>query len=109
MLQAAVLFGTNANMRVPRFSIAALMAFIALCGVTFSTLHAVTEFSASAMLTLAIAVSGGALLGRLCTRGTAKATCTGCDRRLWHSALSLWLGPFGMLLAHYLHDPRRNT
>jgi hypothetical protein len=64
-------------MRAPRFSIAGLMAFIALCGVTLAALHAVTEFSASAMLTLTLAASGVALLGRLSTRGTDKATWTG--------------------------------
>ncbi len=64
-------------MRGPRISIAGLMALIALLGVTFSALHAVTEFSSSAMLTLALAASGVALLGWLCTRGTDKATWTG--------------------------------
>jgi hypothetical protein len=64
-------------MRAPRISIAGLMGFIALLGVTFSALHAVTEFSASAMLTLALAASGAALLGRLTTRGTDKAAWTG--------------------------------
>jgi hypothetical protein len=64
-------------MRAPRISIAGLMAFIALLGVTFSALHTVTEFAASAMLTLALVASGGALLGRLSTRGTAKAAWTG--------------------------------
>lgn len=69
--------GANSNMRGPRISIAGLMAFIALLGVSFSALHAATEFSAGAMLTLALAASGGALLGRLCTRGADKAAWTG--------------------------------
>ncbi len=63
-------------MRGPRISIAALMALIALLGVTFATLHAASEFSASAMLTLALAASGVALLGRLSTRGADKTTWT---------------------------------
>ncbi len=60
-----------------RISIAGLMALIALLGVTFSALHNVTEFSSSAILTLALAASGVALLSRLSTRGTEKATWTG--------------------------------
>jgi hypothetical protein len=64
-------------MRAPRFSIAGLMASIALLGVTLAALRTVTEFSASAMLTLALAASGVALLGRLSTRSTDKATWTG--------------------------------
>src|SRR4051812_28823571 len=71
------LVGANANMRAPRISIAGLMALIALLGVTFSALHAVTEFWASAMLTLALAASAVALLGRLSARGTDKVTWTG--------------------------------
>jgi hypothetical protein len=59
-------------MQGPRTSIAGLMALIALLGVTFSALHAVTEFSASAVLTLTPAASGAALLGRLSTRSTDK-------------------------------------
>jgi uncharacterized membrane protein len=61
----------------PRISIAGLMALIALLGVTFSALHAVTEFSSSAMLTLALVASAVVLLCRLSTRGTARATWTG--------------------------------
>lgn len=53
------------------------MALIALLGVTFAALHAGSEFSSSAMLTLALAASGVALLGRLFTRGTNKTTWTG--------------------------------
>jgi hypothetical protein len=69
--------GANANMRGPRFSIAGLMAVIALVGVTFAALHTPTEFSASAMLTLALAASGVSLLGRVSTSGTDRATWTG--------------------------------
>jgi hypothetical protein len=64
-------------MRAPRISIAGLMGFIALCGVTVAAVHAVTEFWASAMLTVALAGSGVALLGRLSTSGIDKATWTG--------------------------------
>src|SRR5579871_3537455 len=64
-------------MSAPRISIAGLMAFIALLGVTLSALHAATEFWASVLLTLALAASGLALLGRLSTRGTNGATWTG--------------------------------
>ncbi len=183
------------------------MALIALLGFTFAALHAGTEFSASAMLTLALAASGVALLGRLSTRGADKTTWTGylvfgtgylamcvgpwCDehlmpnlmttplideqysrmeyspkragervwtsdglgqefaagevfgkvnaqsvsfdvyndrgttghysaaqirclspssyRRLWHSALSVWLGLLGMGLARYLFGSRQDT
>ena len=53
------------------------MALIALLGVTFAALHAASEFSSSAMLTLALAASGVAILGRLATRGTNKVTWTG--------------------------------
>jgi hypothetical protein len=63
--------------RPPRISIAGLMALIALLGVTFAAPHAGTEFSSIAMLTFALAASGVALLGRLCTRGTARVTWTG--------------------------------
>ena len=61
-------------MRAPRISIAGLMAFIALLGVTFAALHSGTELWASAMLTLALAASGVALFGRVSTRGTEKLT-----------------------------------
>jgi hypothetical protein len=64
-------------MRAPRISIAGLMAFIVLLGVTLAALSAGTRFWAHAMLTLAIASAGVALLGRLHTRGPAKAAWTG--------------------------------
>jgi hypothetical protein len=67
----------NANMRAPRFSIAGFMALIALFGVTFAALTAVTEFTAGAMMTLALAASGYALLGRLTARGIDKVAWTG--------------------------------
>jgi hypothetical protein len=193
-------------MKSPRLTIAGLMSLIALLGLTFSAFHVVTQFSASAMLTLALAASGVALLGRLCTGGAGKAAWTGylvfgtgylalclgpwCDehlmphmvtthfideqfskmeytprhsgervwtsdgrgreysagevfgdvsaatprfdvahdrgttsrysrvqlrpispdgyRRLWHSALSIWLGLFGMVLAYYLFGNRQD-
>jgi hypothetical protein len=64
-------------MRLPRITIAGLMAFIALVGISFSTLLVETESWARMMLTLALVSSGVALLGRLLTRGTAKAGWTG--------------------------------
>jgi hypothetical protein len=64
-------------MRTPRTSIAGLMAYIALLGVTFSALHGGTEFWASVLLTLALATSGCALLGRLYARDIDKATWDG--------------------------------
>jgi hypothetical protein len=64
-------------MRSPRISIAGLMASIALLGATFSALHARTEFWASVLLTLAIAASGCALLGRLSACGIDQATWNG--------------------------------
>ena len=64
-------------MRSLRISIAGLMVSIALLGVTFSALHAGTEFWASVLLTLALAASGCALLGRLSARGIDRATWDG--------------------------------
>jgi hypothetical protein len=64
-------------MRAPRISIAGLMAFIVLLGVTLAALRAGTRFWSRAMLTLAIASAGVALLGRLHTRSPAKAAWTG--------------------------------
>jgi hypothetical protein len=64
-------------MKSPRISIAGLMASIALLGVTFSALHAGTEFWASVLLTLALAASGCALLGRLSACGIDKAPWDG--------------------------------
>jgi hypothetical protein len=64
-------------MRAPRISIAGLMALIILLGVTLAALRAGTRFWARAMLTLAIASAGVALLGRRHTGGPAKAAWTG--------------------------------
>jgi hypothetical protein len=69
--------GPKSAMRAPRISIAGLMAFIVLLGVTFAALRAGTQFWARAMLTVAIASAGVALLGRLHTRGPARAAWTG--------------------------------
>ena len=69
--------GPKFAMRAPRISIAGLMAFIVLLGITLAALRAGTRSWARAMLTLAIASAGVALLGRLHTRGPAKAAWTG--------------------------------
>jgi hypothetical protein len=53
------------------------MAFIVFLGVTLAALRSETEFWARAMLTLAIASAGVALLGCLHTRGLEKAAWTG--------------------------------
>jgi len=60
-----------------RFTIAGLLASVALLGVTFAALHAGTESWSSLMLTLALAAAGCALLGRLTACGADKATWDG--------------------------------
>jgi hypothetical protein len=60
-----------------RISIAGLLVLILFVAVVFASLHEATDPWAKAMLTLAIAAFGVALLGLLFRRGVQRATWTG--------------------------------
>src|SRR5262249_39008411 len=64
-------------MRPLRISVAGLMIVILLVAVALASLHEPTDLGARAMLSLAVAAGGVALLGTLSRRGVRRATWAG--------------------------------